>query len=192
MLLTTIEEMHLLSKKIFFNSLSLHASKLLDKVCLKNSLHTYSSAKYVGLQKADFRVAFLSFSHQEILCSVIWETWSVLYWEVIPKLIYFALHTSASCVNQHTCQSQALSILFSNLLLHSSYHFYRTGTHNKSSLGWAVWRRGRTWLAIIGIMVSFFPLFSLKLGRSLKDCCWHIVNCNFFSPIWNLLDFMFA
>ncbi|XP_026524371.1 conserved oligomeric Golgi complex subunit 6 isoform X1 [Notechis scutatus] len=32
MLLTTIEEMHLLSKKIFFNSLSLHASKLLDKV----------------------------------------------------------------------------------------------------------------------------------------------------------------
>ncbi|OCT93071.1 hypothetical protein XELAEV_18016138mg [Xenopus laevis] len=31
-LLTTIEEMHLLSKKIFFNSLSLHASKLLDKV----------------------------------------------------------------------------------------------------------------------------------------------------------------
>lgn len=35
-LLTTIEEMHLLSKKIFFNSLSLHASKLMDKVCLKN------------------------------------------------------------------------------------------------------------------------------------------------------------
>uniref|UniRef100_A0ABM5GLU8 Conserved oligomeric Golgi complex subunit 6 n=2 Tax=Pogona vitticeps TaxID=103695 RepID=A0ABM5GLU8_9SAUR len=32
MLLTTIEEMHVLSKKIFFNSLSLHASKLLDKV----------------------------------------------------------------------------------------------------------------------------------------------------------------
>lgn len=32
MLLTTIEEMHLLSKKIFFNSLSLHASKLMDKV----------------------------------------------------------------------------------------------------------------------------------------------------------------
>ncbi|XP_015674182.1 conserved oligomeric Golgi complex subunit 6 [Protobothrops mucrosquamatus] len=32
MLLTTIEEMHLLSKKIFFNSLSLHANKLLDKV----------------------------------------------------------------------------------------------------------------------------------------------------------------
>ncbi|NP_001084743.1 component of oligomeric golgi complex 6 L homeolog isoform X1 [Xenopus laevis] len=31
-LLTTIEEMHMLSKKIFFNSLSLHASKLLDKV----------------------------------------------------------------------------------------------------------------------------------------------------------------
>ncbi|XP_048197415.1 conserved oligomeric Golgi complex subunit 6 isoform X2 [Perognathus longimembris pacificus] len=31
-LLTTIEEMHLLSKKIFFNSLSLHASKLMDKV----------------------------------------------------------------------------------------------------------------------------------------------------------------
>ncbi|KAM7110746.1 conserved oligomeric Golgi complex subunit 6 isoform 3-T3 [Molossus nigricans] len=31
-LLTTIEEMHLLSKKIFFNSLSLHASKLIDKV----------------------------------------------------------------------------------------------------------------------------------------------------------------
>ncbi|XP_063807975.1 conserved oligomeric Golgi complex subunit 6 isoform X3 [Pseudophryne corroboree] len=31
-LLTTIEEMHLLSKNIFFNSLSLHASKLLDKV----------------------------------------------------------------------------------------------------------------------------------------------------------------
>ncbi|KAG8542093.1 hypothetical protein GDO81_027473, partial [Engystomops pustulosus] len=30
-LLTTIEEMHLLSKKIFFNSLTLHASKLLDK-----------------------------------------------------------------------------------------------------------------------------------------------------------------
>ncbi|XP_010289100.1 PREDICTED: conserved oligomeric Golgi complex subunit 6, partial [Phaethon lepturus] len=30
-LLTTIEEMHLLSKKIFFNSLSLHASKLMDK-----------------------------------------------------------------------------------------------------------------------------------------------------------------
>ncbi|XP_061478389.1 conserved oligomeric Golgi complex subunit 6 isoform X2 [Rhineura floridana] len=32
MLLTTMEEMHLLSKKIFFNSLSLHASKLMDKV----------------------------------------------------------------------------------------------------------------------------------------------------------------
>ncbi|KAM7331181.1 hypothetical protein ACRRTK_010370 [Alexandromys fortis] len=32
-LLTTIEEMHLLSKKIFFNSLSLHASKLMDKMC---------------------------------------------------------------------------------------------------------------------------------------------------------------
>uniref|UniRef100_A0A8C5LEC0 Conserved oligomeric Golgi complex subunit 6 n=1 Tax=Jaculus jaculus TaxID=51337 RepID=A0A8C5LEC0_JACJA len=31
-LLTTTEEMHLLSKKIFFNSLSLHASKLMDKV----------------------------------------------------------------------------------------------------------------------------------------------------------------
>uniref|UniRef100_A0A2K6FKC7 Conserved oligomeric Golgi complex subunit 6 n=1 Tax=Propithecus coquereli TaxID=379532 RepID=A0A2K6FKC7_PROCO len=31
-LLTTIEEMHLLSKKIFFNSLSLHTSKLMDKV----------------------------------------------------------------------------------------------------------------------------------------------------------------
>ncbi|XP_053564378.1 conserved oligomeric Golgi complex subunit 6 [Bombina bombina] len=31
-LLTTIEEMHLLSKKIFFNSLNLHASKLMDKV----------------------------------------------------------------------------------------------------------------------------------------------------------------
>uniref|UniRef100_A0A8C0QSD2 Conserved oligomeric Golgi complex subunit 6 n=1 Tax=Chelonoidis abingdonii TaxID=106734 RepID=A0A8C0QSD2_CHEAB len=31
-LLTTIEEMHLLSKKIFFNSLSLHASKLMEKV----------------------------------------------------------------------------------------------------------------------------------------------------------------
>nr|XP_008506978.1 PREDICTED: conserved oligomeric Golgi complex subunit 6-like [Equus przewalskii] len=37
-LLTTIEEMHLLSKKIFFNSLSLHASKLMDKVCLKNAV----------------------------------------------------------------------------------------------------------------------------------------------------------
>ncbi|KAB1267730.1 Conserved oligomeric Golgi complex subunit 6 [Camelus dromedarius] len=37
-LLTTIEEMHLLSKKIFFNSLSLHASKLMDKVCLKNAI----------------------------------------------------------------------------------------------------------------------------------------------------------
>nr|XP_060642640.1 conserved oligomeric Golgi complex subunit 6 [Anolis sagrei ordinatus] len=31
-LLTTIEEMHLLSKKIFFNSLGLHASKLMDKI----------------------------------------------------------------------------------------------------------------------------------------------------------------
>ncbi|XP_021051298.1 conserved oligomeric Golgi complex subunit 6 [Mus pahari] len=31
-LLTTIEEMHLLSKKIFFSSLSLHANKLMDKV----------------------------------------------------------------------------------------------------------------------------------------------------------------
>ncbi|EDL35231.1 component of oligomeric golgi complex 6, isoform CRA_b [Mus musculus] len=31
-LLTTIEEMHLLSKKIFFTSLSLHANKLMDKV----------------------------------------------------------------------------------------------------------------------------------------------------------------
>jgi hypothetical protein len=39
-LLTTIEEMHLLSKKIFFNSLSLHASKLMDKVCLKNAILT--------------------------------------------------------------------------------------------------------------------------------------------------------
>lgn len=38
MLLTTIEEMHLLSKKIFFNSLSLHASKLMDKVCFQRSL----------------------------------------------------------------------------------------------------------------------------------------------------------
>nr|XP_028577952.1 conserved oligomeric Golgi complex subunit 6 [Podarcis muralis] len=32
MLLTTMEEMHVLSKKIFFNSLNLHASKLMDKV----------------------------------------------------------------------------------------------------------------------------------------------------------------
>lgn len=39
-LLTTIEEMHLLSKKIFFNSLSLHASKLMDKVRLKKILET--------------------------------------------------------------------------------------------------------------------------------------------------------
>lgn len=31
-LLMTIEEMHILSKKMFFNSLSLHASKLMDKV----------------------------------------------------------------------------------------------------------------------------------------------------------------
>lgn len=31
-LLVTIEEMHVLSKKMFFNSLSLHASKLMDKV----------------------------------------------------------------------------------------------------------------------------------------------------------------
>ncbi|XP_066556000.1 conserved oligomeric Golgi complex subunit 6 [Amia ocellicauda] len=31
-LLTTIEEMHILSKKMFFNSLSLHASKLMDKI----------------------------------------------------------------------------------------------------------------------------------------------------------------
>ncbi|XP_006628258.1 conserved oligomeric Golgi complex subunit 6 [Lepisosteus oculatus] len=31
-LLITIEEMHILSKKMFFNSLSLHASKLMDKV----------------------------------------------------------------------------------------------------------------------------------------------------------------
>ncbi|GCB73625.1 conserved oligomeric Golgi complex subunit 6 [Scyliorhinus torazame] len=31
-LLTTIEEMHVLSKKMFFNSLGLHASKLMDKV----------------------------------------------------------------------------------------------------------------------------------------------------------------
>uniref|UniRef100_A0A8C8A0N5 Conserved oligomeric Golgi complex subunit 6 n=1 Tax=Oryzias sinensis TaxID=183150 RepID=A0A8C8A0N5_9TELE len=31
-LLMTIEEMHLLSKKMFFNSLSLHASRLMDKV----------------------------------------------------------------------------------------------------------------------------------------------------------------
>ncbi|TKC51946.1 hypothetical protein EI555_015161, partial [Monodon monoceros] len=37
-LLTTIEEMHLLSKKIFFSSLSLHASKLMDKVRLKNAI----------------------------------------------------------------------------------------------------------------------------------------------------------
>ncbi|KAF3825868.1 hypothetical protein GH733_006695 [Mirounga leonina] len=35
-LLTTIEEMHLLSKKIFFNCLSLHASKLMDKGSLAN------------------------------------------------------------------------------------------------------------------------------------------------------------
>ncbi|KAK1168128.1 hypothetical protein AOXY_G11001 [Acipenser oxyrinchus oxyrinchus] len=31
-LLTTIEEMHILSKKMFFNSLGLHASKLMDKI----------------------------------------------------------------------------------------------------------------------------------------------------------------
>nr|XP_006010269.2 PREDICTED: conserved oligomeric Golgi complex subunit 6 [Latimeria chalumnae] len=31
-LLTTIEEMHVLSKKMFFNNLSLHASKLMDKI----------------------------------------------------------------------------------------------------------------------------------------------------------------
>ncbi|XP_045569917.1 conserved oligomeric Golgi complex subunit 6, partial [Salmo salar] len=31
-LLMTIEEMHILSKKMFFNSLSLHASRLMDKV----------------------------------------------------------------------------------------------------------------------------------------------------------------
>ena len=31
-LLITIEEMHILSKNMFFNSLSLHASRLMDKV----------------------------------------------------------------------------------------------------------------------------------------------------------------
>lgn len=31
-LLITIDEMHILSKKMFFNSLSLHASRLMDKV----------------------------------------------------------------------------------------------------------------------------------------------------------------
>ncbi|XP_075706158.1 conserved oligomeric Golgi complex subunit 6 isoform X2 [Rhinoderma darwinii] len=36
-LLTTIEEMHFLSKKIFFNSLTLHASKLLDKPLFYNA-----------------------------------------------------------------------------------------------------------------------------------------------------------
>jgi len=51
-LLTTIEEMHLLSKKIFFNSLSLHASKLMDKVCFKIiqlscfKTHTFISLLY--------------------------------------------------------------------------------------------------------------------------------------------------
>ncbi|XP_056417957.1 conserved oligomeric Golgi complex subunit 6 [Hyla sarda] len=43
-LLTTIEEMHLLSKKIFFNSLTLHASKLLDKVELPPADLSPSSA----------------------------------------------------------------------------------------------------------------------------------------------------
>ncbi|NXP35185.1 COG6 protein, partial [Leiothrix lutea] len=43
-LLTTIEEMHLLSKKIFFNSLSLHASKLMDKVLLPRTAAAWLSS----------------------------------------------------------------------------------------------------------------------------------------------------
>lgn len=38
-LLITIEEMHVLSKKMFFNSLSLHASKLMDKVSFTDKNH---------------------------------------------------------------------------------------------------------------------------------------------------------
>lgn len=47
-LLTTIEEMHLLSKRIFFSSLSLHANKLMDKVGPPGSLgHGHANGNYM-------------------------------------------------------------------------------------------------------------------------------------------------
>ncbi|KAM9172144.1 conserved oligomeric Golgi complex subunit 6 isoform 3-T3 [Pangshura tecta] len=55
MLLTTIEEMHLLSKKIFFNSLSLHASKLMEKVlsCVLDPLLQLCTVSASNLGTAD-------------------------------------------------------------------------------------------------------------------------------------------
>lgn len=58
-LLTTIEEMHLLSKKIFFNSLSLHASKLMDKVCFKI------------IQLSCFKIHFISLSSSKIIRQIV-------------------------------------------------------------------------------------------------------------------------
>uniref|UniRef100_A0A673T1C4 Conserved oligomeric Golgi complex subunit 6 n=1 Tax=Suricata suricatta TaxID=37032 RepID=A0A673T1C4_SURSU len=54
-LLTTIEEMHLLSKKIFFSSLSLHASKLMDKVlsCVLDPLLQMCTVSASNLGTAD-------------------------------------------------------------------------------------------------------------------------------------------
>lgn len=51
-LLITIEEMHVLSKKMFFNSLSLHASRLMDKV-----------NKLQGLIRALFIMKFSPFTY---------------------------------------------------------------------------------------------------------------------------------
>lgn len=191
MLLTTIEEMHLLSKKIFFNSLSLHASKLLDKVCLKNSLHTFSSAKYVGLQKADFRAAFLILNQQQILCFG------------NPDLC-FAGKWSLNSFILHYIPPFLVSI--SMLVSHKSYlscspiHFYTvvTAFTEVATIAKAAWDglfEGMTepdWLTL-ATWLPFSPLFFFFQGRwEWKDCCLYIKSCNFFSPIWSLLDFMFA
>ncbi|KAI1241905.1 hypothetical protein IHE44_0005409 [Lamprotornis superbus] len=51
-LLTTIEEMHLLSKKIFFNSLSLHASKLMDKYQRSCAVLSRAAAAWLSFPRA--------------------------------------------------------------------------------------------------------------------------------------------
>uniref|UniRef100_A0AAZ3SP69 Conserved oligomeric Golgi complex subunit 6 n=1 Tax=Oncorhynchus tshawytscha TaxID=74940 RepID=A0AAZ3SP69_ONCTS len=54
-LLMTIEEMHILSKKMFFNSLSLHASRLMDKVlsCILDPLLQLCTVSASNLGTAD-------------------------------------------------------------------------------------------------------------------------------------------
>lgn len=77
-LLTTIEEMHLLSKKIFFNSLSLHASKLMDKVCFNIMRLSYFKTKtFISVLSSKsirwIAVLDFSFSQNQLCCVYILE-----------------------------------------------------------------------------------------------------------------------